>query len=172
MLLLVGLGNPGPKYEKIATISGLWRWTRLSAAIPSIAWRGRFQAQTAEGRLGGEKFGDEADHFYERVRTRRRRGCSVSNSMQPTSLFCMTNWISPSARSASNKAAVTLVTTGYAASTPISAKISHGCGSVSAIPAIKPGSTGMFFPTSRKRKGRFAKMGRRNRECRRYAGRS
>lgn len=55
MLILAGLGNPGPKYEKnrhnigfmaIDEIAGRWRFS---------PWRKRFQAEAAEGEIAGEK---------------------------------------------------------------------------------------------------------------------
>ncbi|MEC7397762.1 MAG: aminoacyl-tRNA hydrolase, partial [Pseudomonadota bacterium] len=55
MLLLVGLGNPGPKYEKNRHNIGFMAVDQIVRRHSFAAWRGRFQAQTAEGRLGGER---------------------------------------------------------------------------------------------------------------------
>tara|TARA_A100001037_G_C15075443_1_gene601495 strand:- start:54 stop:689 length:636 start_codon:yes stop_codon:yes gene_type:complete len=55
MLLLVGLGNPGPKYEKNRHNIGFMAVDKIVDCYPFGAWRARFQAQTAEGRLGGKK---------------------------------------------------------------------------------------------------------------------
>ncbi len=55
MLLLVGLGNPGPKYEKNRHNIGFMAVDEIVRCHFFAAWRSRFQAQTAEGRLDGEK---------------------------------------------------------------------------------------------------------------------
>ena len=56
MLLLVGLGNPGPKYEHNRHNIGFMAVDEVVRRHPFSRWRGRFQALIAEGRLGSEKF--------------------------------------------------------------------------------------------------------------------
>ena len=55
MLLLVGLGNPGPKYEKNRHNIGFMAVDEIVNRYSFGAWRARFQAQTAEGILGDKK---------------------------------------------------------------------------------------------------------------------
>lgn len=55
MLLLVGLGNPGPKYEKNRHNIGFMAVDEIVRRHSFAAWRGRFQAHTADGHFGGEK---------------------------------------------------------------------------------------------------------------------
>ena len=55
MLLLVGLGNPGPKYEKNRHNIGFMVVDEIVCHHSFSTWRGRFQALTAEGHFGGEK---------------------------------------------------------------------------------------------------------------------
>jgi PTH1 family peptidyl-tRNA hydrolase len=55
MLLLVGLGNPGPKYERNRHNIGFMAVDEIVRSHPFATWRGRFQAFTAEGHFGSEK---------------------------------------------------------------------------------------------------------------------
>lgn len=55
MLLLVGLGNPGPKYEKNRHNIGFMAVDEIVRRHSFGAWRARFQALTAEGSIGGQK---------------------------------------------------------------------------------------------------------------------
>lgn len=55
MLLLVGLGNPGPKYERNRHNIGFMAVDEIVRRHSFGAWRARFQAMTSEGRLGTEK---------------------------------------------------------------------------------------------------------------------
>ena len=55
MLLLVGLGNPGPKYEKNRHNIGFMAVDEIVRRHSFGAWRARFQALTAEGRIGEHK---------------------------------------------------------------------------------------------------------------------
>tara|TARA_E500000331_G_C17225470_1_gene700105 strand:+ start:131 stop:754 length:624 start_codon:yes stop_codon:yes gene_type:complete len=55
MLLLVGLGNPGPKYERNRHNIGFIAVDEIVRRHSFAAWRGRFQALTAEGHFRSEK---------------------------------------------------------------------------------------------------------------------
>ena len=55
MLLLVGLGNPGPKYEKNRHNIGFMAVDRIASRHSFGPWRARFQGETAEGAIGGVK---------------------------------------------------------------------------------------------------------------------
>ncbi len=53
MLLLVGLGNPGPRYADNRHNIGFMALDRLVGRHGFSPWRKRFQGEMAEGRLGG-----------------------------------------------------------------------------------------------------------------------
>ena len=55
MLLLVGLGNPGPRYAANRHNIGFMAVDEIVRCHGFAAWRKRFQAETAEGTLGGER---------------------------------------------------------------------------------------------------------------------
>jgi len=55
MRLLVGLGNPGPKYEKNRHNIGFMAVDEIVRRHSFGAWRARFQGLAAEGRIGEEK---------------------------------------------------------------------------------------------------------------------
>ena len=55
MLLLVGLGNPGPKYEKNRHNIGFMAVDEIVRRHSFAPYRARFQSLVAEGRLDGEK---------------------------------------------------------------------------------------------------------------------
>ncbi len=55
MLLLVGLGNPGPKYERNRHNLGFMAVDEVVRRHSFGPYRARFQALAAEGALGGEK---------------------------------------------------------------------------------------------------------------------
>jgi len=55
MLLLVGLGNPGPKYEKNRHNIGFMAVGEIVRRHSFGAWRARFQGLAAEGKIAGEK---------------------------------------------------------------------------------------------------------------------
>lgn len=52
MILLVGLGNPGAKYERNRHNVGFMAVDRIATDHGFTPWRARFQGQAAEGRLG------------------------------------------------------------------------------------------------------------------------
>lgn len=56
MLVIVGLGNPGPKYERNRHNIGFMAVDAIHRRHAGFApWRKRFQAEISEGQLGGEK---------------------------------------------------------------------------------------------------------------------
>jgi len=55
MLLLAGLGNPGPRYADNRHNIGFMAVDEIVRRHSFSPWRSRFQADCAEGRLGGEK---------------------------------------------------------------------------------------------------------------------
>jgi PTH1 family peptidyl-tRNA hydrolase len=55
MLLLVGLGNPGSRYAANRHNIGFMAVDQIVRRHGFAAWRKRFQAETAEGLLGGER---------------------------------------------------------------------------------------------------------------------
>lgn len=55
MLLLAGLGNPGPRYADNRHNIGFMAVDEIVHRHSFSPWRRRFQADCAEGRLGGEK---------------------------------------------------------------------------------------------------------------------
>lgn len=55
MLLLVGLGNPGPRHAQNRHNIGFMAVDEIVRRHSFAPWRKRFQAEVAEGRLGGEK---------------------------------------------------------------------------------------------------------------------
>lgn len=55
MFLLVGLGNPGPKYQKNRHNIGFMAVDEIVRRHSFSDWRSRFQGLVSEGRLNGEK---------------------------------------------------------------------------------------------------------------------
>jgi PTH1 family peptidyl-tRNA hydrolase len=55
MLLLVGLGNPGPRYAANRHNVGFMAVDEIVRRHGFAAWRKRFQSETAEGTLGGKR---------------------------------------------------------------------------------------------------------------------
>ena len=55
MKLIVGLGNPGPKYAQNRHNVGFMAVDRIAADHGFSPWRARFQGEIAEGRLGDER---------------------------------------------------------------------------------------------------------------------
>jgi PTH1 family peptidyl-tRNA hydrolase len=55
MLLIAGLGNPGPKYERNRHNIGFMAVDEIVRRHSFGAWRSRFQSMAAEGSIAGEK---------------------------------------------------------------------------------------------------------------------
>lgn len=55
MKLFIGLGNPGAKYAQNRHNIGFMALDRIASDHGFAPWRGKFQGQLSEGRLGGEK---------------------------------------------------------------------------------------------------------------------
>ena len=55
MKLIVGLGNPGTKYQQNRHNVGFMALDRIAADHGFSPWRGRFQGDSCEGRLGDER---------------------------------------------------------------------------------------------------------------------
>lgn len=55
MKLIVGLGNPGPKYQRNRHNIGFMALDRIASDHGFSPWRSRFQGELAEGRLGQER---------------------------------------------------------------------------------------------------------------------
>jgi len=55
MKLFVGLGNPGAKYARNRHNIGFMALDRVASDHGFAPWRGKFQGQLSEGRLGSEK---------------------------------------------------------------------------------------------------------------------
>jgi len=55
MKLFVGLGNPGPKYARHRHNVGFMAVDRIAERHGFSPWRRRFQGETAEGTIGGER---------------------------------------------------------------------------------------------------------------------
>lgn len=55
MRLFVGLGNPGARYAMNRHNVGFMAVDRIAADHGFAPWRARFQGETSEGRLGGER---------------------------------------------------------------------------------------------------------------------
>ena len=55
MKLIVGLGNPGAQYARNRHNIGFMALDRIAQDHGFSGWKSRFQGQTAEGRLGGDK---------------------------------------------------------------------------------------------------------------------
>jgi peptidyl-tRNA hydrolase, PTH1 family len=55
MLLLVGLGNPGPKYEKNRHNIGFMAMDAMAGRHGFGPWKRKFQADLAEGSIAGQK---------------------------------------------------------------------------------------------------------------------
>ena len=76
--LLVGLGNPGSKYESTRHNMGFLAVDGLARRKGFRFNKLRFRAWTAEWMVNGEKgAGDEAPDLYEPLRRIRRRGGPV-----------------------------------------------------------------------------------------------
>jgi len=55
MILFVGLGNPGAKYERTRHNIGFMAVDRIAVDHGFAPWRSKFKGQLSEGRLGGER---------------------------------------------------------------------------------------------------------------------
>ena len=72
--LVVGLGNPGPKYAATGTTSARWSGPHRRRRRRRFAAAKRAQAAVLEGRLGapgsGERASCEDHHLHERLAVR------------------------------------------------------------------------------------------------------
>ena len=64
MRLLVGLGNPGPRYARNRHNIGFMAVDEIVDRYGFGPWRARFQGRAAEGRVGGEKLLALEPHTY------------------------------------------------------------------------------------------------------------
>jgi len=55
MKLLVGLGNPGPEYARNRHNIGFMALDAVASALSFGPWKRRFQGETCEGLIGGDK---------------------------------------------------------------------------------------------------------------------
>ena len=75
MHLIVGLGNPGSKYEGNRHNIGFMAVDEIVRRHGFSPWRKRFQGETSEGLLGGEKvLRPQAPDLHERKRPLGGRG--------------------------------------------------------------------------------------------------
>ena len=76
MLLIVGLGNPGPEYARHRHNVGFMAVDAIHRRHGFAPWRRRFHGEVAEGTLGGEKVLLLKPHTYmnESGRVGRRSG--------------------------------------------------------------------------------------------------
>src|SRR3546814_5995245 len=65
MLLLAGLGNPGPRYANNRHNIGFMAVDEVVRRHSFSSWRSRFQADCAEGTLAGEKVLRSEEHTSE-----------------------------------------------------------------------------------------------------------
>ena len=71
MRLFVGLGNPGAKYARNRHNIGFMAVDEIARRHGFAPWRRRFQGETSEGTLDGERVDPaQADDLHERVRPR------------------------------------------------------------------------------------------------------
>ena len=103
MLIIAGLGNPGPKHARQRHNIGFMAADEIIRRYNLALRQSRHHAYVAEGVIGGEKIlllkpktfmNDPAAHLDRR--------CGITNFAPVPSPSCTTNWISPPARSASN----------------------------------------------------------------------
>ena len=77
MLLFVGLGNPGPKYEMNRHNLGFLVVDEIASSYGFGPFRARFQGLYAEGQVGGEKIAILKPTTFMNEWPRRRRGEQV-----------------------------------------------------------------------------------------------
>ena len=91
MLLLVGLGNPGPRYAGNRHNIGFMAVDDIVRRRGFSPWRARFQGLVAEGQLAGERMlALKPQTYMNEFGPRRGRGACASTSCRSSGSSCST----------------------------------------------------------------------------------
>jgi PTH1 family peptidyl-tRNA hydrolase len=137
MQLVVGLGNPGSKYAGNRHNIGFMAVDEIVRRHGFSAWRRRFQGETAEATIAGDKVLILKPATY-----MNESGRSVGEAMrffnlEPTDVTVFHDEIDLAPGKVRSSAAAMPATTASAPSRRISGRIIAGCGSASGIPATR-----------------------------------